>query len=315
MMDINYDVTGGEIVADFNDQGGGAASVKASPYLPRFLDQEVFHPFTFNVDVNLKNPVKVSNDLFKGSISGRVKATGTSDRLLLNGSFTPLPGAQVFFNGDKAFDVQSAFVEYNNAPPKDPKIYLTATTRVVETLLDENGRSSSNQYDVDLLVQGHGQDPQINLNSQPPLGQHEIVSLLALGTTGNSSTAADERKGTGIQSASGSAAVGAALLQKAGGKRVKESLGVDVKVSSAQTTDNASSPKVTLSKQWTPKFGASASSTVESNPNNNVKLEYKVNDSVSAIGSWDERESLRDTKKDTTKNVLGLDLQYKLQFK
>ena len=93
----------------------------------------------------------------------------------------------------------------------------------------------------------------------------------------------DDRKGNEqVQAANTSAALGAALLQRAGGKRVKESFGVDVKVSSSQsTTENASQPKVTLSKQWTPKFGASASSTLESNPNNNVKLEYKVNKSVS----------------------------------
>ncbi|MGZ3723179.1 MAG: translocation/assembly module TamB domain-containing protein, partial [Bdellovibrionales bacterium] len=314
-MDINYDITGGEIVAEFGDQDSGSgSSVKASPYLPRFLDQEVFHPFNFNVDLNLKNPVAINNGLVQGAVAGHLKAVGTGDRLILNGSLTPIPGGKVFFN-EHGFDIQSAFIEYNNAPPNDPKIYLTGTTRMTETVLDEQGRSNQNQYDIDLLVQGHGQDPKIDLSSQPPLGKKEIVSLLALGTTGTSSTVADERKGTGIQTASGSAAIGAALLQKAGGKRVKQSLGVDVKVSSAQTTDNASSPKVTLSKQWTPKFGASASSTVESSPNNSVKLEYKVNDSVSAIGSWDERESLRDTNKDTSKNVLGLDLQYKLQFK
>ena len=100
------------------------------------------------------------------------------------------------------------------------------------------------------------------------------------------------------------------------GKRVKETFGVDVKVTSSQPTyDTASSPKVTLSKQWTPKLGASASSTIESNPNNNVKLEYKMDQRVSVIGSWDGREALRDQQKKSTSNVLGLDLQYKMQFK
>lgn len=310
IMDIAYDVTSGEIVTEFADQGGGTSSVKASAFLPHFLDQDAFHPFNFIVDVNLKNPVQVNNSLVQCSMSGRVKATGTPDRLVLNGSFTPLPGGKVFFK-DTAFDISSAFVEYNAAPPTDPKIYVTASARVADNTVDEQGRAQQNQYDINMLVQGHGQEPQITLTSQPPLGSREIVSLLALGTTG----AATTDKATGVQTASTSAALGAALLQKAGGKRVKESLGVDVKVSSAQTTDNASSPKVTLSKQWTPKFGASASSTIESNPNNNVKLEYKMNKKISVIGSWDGREALQDSKKDTTKNVLGLDLQYKMQFK
>jgi len=51
-MDIGYERDRREIVADFNDQGSdNGSSVKASAYLPRFLDQEVFHPFNFNVDV------------------------------------------------------------------------------------------------------------------------------------------------------------------------------------------------------------------------------------------------------------------------
>jgi hypothetical protein len=71
---------------------------------------------------------------------------------------------------------------------------------------------------------------------------------------------------------------------------------------------------VTLSKQWTPKFSASASSTLESTPSNNVKLEYKMNDKVSAVGSWDAKEKLNE-QKDTNRNVFGLDLEYKLNFK
>jgi len=313
-LDINYQVAGGAVTYEIGEGSTGAATVKASSFLPRFLDQKSFHPFTLLVDITLNNPVSVENSLMAASVTGRTRVSGTTDRLILDGSFSPLPGAKVFF-GEQPFDVNSAYVEYNNAPPNDPKLYLTASTRVAESVLDEQGRGSQNQYDVNMLVQGRGQAPQFTLTSQPPLGQREIVSLLALGITG-ATTGTDDRKSSELQNANTSAALGAALLSRAGGKRVKESLGVDVKVSSSQPTpDNASAPKVTLSKQWTPKFGASASSTIGSNPNNNVKLEYKMNQSVSVIGSWEGRETLRDQQKDTTVNVLGLDLQYKVQFK
>ncbi len=312
-MDINYEVTGGEIVYEVGQKTDGIATVKASPFLPRTLDLDIFHPFNFGLDVNFKNPIVINNHFLQASATGRVKVNGTPDRLLLNGSFTPIQGGKAFFN-DAPFEISSGYVEYNNTPPDDPKIYLTANARVTDTVADESGRSTQNQYDVSLLVQGHGQAPQITLASQPPLGQRELISLLALGTTG--APQGEERKTSETQSANPSAALGGALLQKAGGKRVKETFGVDLKVSSSQaTTENASSPKVTLSKQWTPKLGASASTTIEANPNNNVKLEYKMDKNVSVIGSWDGREALRDQTKDTTRNVLGLDLQYKMQFK
>ncbi len=117
------------------------------------------------------------------------------------------------------------------------------------------------------------------------------------------------------QAGGASSAVGAALLQKAGGRRLKDSLGVDLKVSSSQPTpENASRPKVTLSKQWTPKFGASASSTLQATPTNNVKLEYKMNKNISVIGSFDGKET-NPQSTEPTQNVLGLDLEYKVQFK
>ena len=157
----------GEVISEFGQQSSNDASVKPSPFLPRFLDENNFHPFTFALDVNLKNPILVNNSLLQSSVSGHVKAAGTPDRLLMNGSFTPLPGGKVLFH-DAPFDIGSAYVEYNNNPPGDPKIYLTATSRVSESVVDEQGRASQNQYDVNMLVQGHGQNPQLTLSSQPP---------------------------------------------------------------------------------------------------------------------------------------------------
>lgn len=308
-MDINYQVSGGEITYEFGDPVSDDQSVKASAYLPRFLYQEAFHPFTFLVDVNLKTPVMVNNSLVQAQVSGQVKAAGVPDRLILDGTLTPAVGGKVFFR-DTPFEITSGYVEYDKMPPDNPRIYLTANTRVSETVQDEQQRSTEHHYDVSMLVQGRAKPPQITLNSQPPLNQREIVSLLALGVTGTSmdnSTSEEQATNT-------SSAVGAAILQKAGGRRLKDSLGVDVKVSSSQpTTDNASRPKVTLSKQWTPKFGASASSTLQANPSNQVKLEYKMNKNLSVIGSWDGKET--NPENTASQNVFGLDLEYKVQFK
>lgn len=308
-MEIGYAVTGGEVTAEFGEQSGGDNTVKASAYLPRFLNEEIFHPFAFDVNVNLRNPVNVNNSLVRAPINGQVRARGTPDRLLLNGTLTPAPQGKVFFR-DVEFEISSAFVEYTDAPPNDPKIYLTASTRVSENVIDESQRATEHQYDVNMLVQGRGRDPQITLSSQPPLTQREIVSLLALGMTTSNS-----EENSNFQAANTSTAIGAALLQKAGGRRLKDSFGLDVKVSSSQPTgENASTPKVTLSKQWTPKLGASASSTLTANPTNDVKVEYKMNKSVSVVGTWEGKENGRN-KNTPTPNVLGLDLEYKVPFK
>jgi hypothetical protein len=55
-MNINYQVSGGEVIYEFGEPVSSEKSVKASAFLPRFLYQEAFNPFTFLVDVNLRNP-------------------------------------------------------------------------------------------------------------------------------------------------------------------------------------------------------------------------------------------------------------------
>jgi translocation and assembly module TamB len=259
----------------------------------------------------LKNPVLVNNSLVKAQVTGEVKASGTPDRLLLDGTLTPQPGGLAYFRYTP-FEITSGFVEYDKMPPDNPKIYMTANAHVTESVQDEQQRSTEHQYDVNLLVQGRAKPPQITLTSQPPLSQREIVSLLALGVTGTGMDASTSEE----QASSTSSAVGAALLQNAGGRRLKDSLGVDLKVSSSQPTpENASKPKVTLSKQWTPKFGASASSTLQANPSNEVKLEYKMNKNISVIGSWDGKETNAESTGEPAQSVFGLDLEYKVQFK
>jgi translocation and assembly module TamB len=182
--------------------------------------------------------------------------------------------------------------------------------------LDENNRPTENQYEINLLVQGRAPDVQISLTSQPSLPERDIVSLLALGLTPD---ALDERRTSGQQAANTSTAIAGALLQKPVGRKLKDTLGVDVKVSSTQpTADTASTPQVTFTKQWTPKFGASASGTLEANPTSSVKLEYKMSRGLSVIGSWEGRDQGANQiveKKDASPSVLGLDLEYKVQFK
>jgi translocation and assembly module TamB len=327
VMGIRYDITGGDISAEFA-ASATQGSIKASPYLPKFVQQESFEPFRYDVNLNLLKPVQVSNSMLHAMVQGQVQIKGVPDHLLMTGSFSPLPGGK-FKMRDQDFDIQTGSVEYANYPPDNPRVYLTATTHMVEVVTDQQHftappvgssgtasipRQIENQYDISLLVQGRVQpQPQITFTSQPPLTQKEIVSLLALGMTPN---ALDESKGS--QSAANTA-VGSALLQQPVGKKLKETLGVDVKVSTAPptATDPTSAPTVTFSKQWTPKFSASASSTFGTNTTNGVKLEYKMNHSVSVVGSWENREQSTTVFEDKKESgsIFGLDLEYKVNFK
>lgn len=313
-MKIDYQVDQATISTDF---GGGEsqAEIKKSPYLPPSIAKTREEPFYLDLSIHFNNPLLISNSMMNASINGNLNIQGTSERLLMKGNLTPVPGGTVFFR-DVPFEISTGYIEYDSTPPEDPKLYLAANARVEETVFDEYRRQTERQYDVSMLIQGRAQNPQVSLTSQPPLPQKDIVSLLALGMTPE---ALDDSKTTGAQVTSTSTtALGAALLQKPVGKRLKDNFGVDMKVTSSQNTaDVASAARVTLSKQWTPKLSIAASGTLEANPQSSVRLEYQVNKGLSVIGSWEGREQniQENQQKDVSNSVLGLDLEYRMQFK
>ena len=49
----------------------------------------------------------------------------------------------MFFN-NQPFEVTSAYFEYNNSPPPNPKIYLVANTRVTSVDEDRSGADQGN---------------------------------------------------------------------------------------------------------------------------------------------------------------------------
>lgn len=312
VMAIDYDITGGEITSDFSGTGG-SSNIKSSPYLPKELIGARFEPFIYNIDLNILSSISVNNIYAKTPVRGRLKINGPLSNMLLTGTIQPQPGGKIFFR-DQPFEVSTGFIEYDQDPPGNPKIYLTAFARVSEFTQDESQRQVRNDYDVNLLLQGRGVKPQIVLNSQPPLSQSDIVSLLALGVTKSSMDAGGSGRLAGGNT---STALGAAVLQKPIGKELKDRFGVELKVSSSQpSADTASVPKVTLSKQLSNKLGASASRTIGgTRQTSNVKLEFSVNRRTSVIGTWEGKEDDIAQEKDVNKSVFGLDLEYRINFK
>ncbi|MCB0361290.1 MAG: translocation/assembly module TamB domain-containing protein, partial [Bdellovibrionales bacterium] len=188
----------------------------------------------------------------------------------------------------------------------NPNIYLTANTRVKD------------QYDISLLIQGKARDPQINLSSQPNLSEPEIISLLALGIDPRSSTSGESESAQNdeakrLTTTQTTLQIGSALLQKPLGD-INKLTGVEVDVSGATGSDRSIVPNLTLKKQWSPKLGISASRTVENSPTSNAKVEYKFNKRLSIIGTWENKEGNPEIK-DTTKEKVGVDLEYRVEFK
>lgn len=318
-----YDVSRGDVTMDFSPGEAKANEIKPSEFLPQFLTKNSFQPLRFDLSINLAKPVNIKNELIDAQARGQLQIVGTPDSLKLDGTITPLRGGILNFK-DIEFEVLSGYVDYRNAFPENPAVNLRAQSKVTETIINpQTQREESTDYDVDMLVEGVAPDVKINLESRPPLSYNQIVSLLALGmtTTNTIDENYDPSQSNSTDSSLASGVIGTQLGNLLIGKQlsepIKERLGVDLKISSStNTTENATYPKLTFSKQWTPKWETSASRTIENNPKSDVKVEYKLNNSLSFIGLWEGREQTNASEEqEIEEDKVGLDVEYKVNFK
>ena len=289
----------GEVTKEIGGESSRSGKIRPSSFLPDFLLRNTFQPVILDLLVNFQRPIMVKNSLVETEVNGTLKVKGDIEAPRLKGQLNLLKDGKVFFGEkDNPFFISVGRLEFTEEDSENPTIFLTANSRINE------------EYDINLLVQGKGNDPKINLTSQPPLTEHEIISLLTLNIDPNaepsSLESSDLAKKTSLEI---SGAILATPLSN-----INKLTGVEVDVSGATGADGTVVPNLTLKKQWSPKFGVSASRTVETNPTNNAKMEYKVNRNFSVIGTWENKEGNPEVK-DTAADKVGVDLEYKVEFK
>ena len=300
-----YMVNKGLVTTSFIESNGDKSKqLQPSAYLPQYLTKQSFEPINLNLNVILNRPVVIKNPEADAKVSGQVLLQGYPDKPLLTGQLQIERGGEITFR-DNEFDILSANIEYNTAPPEQPKLYVSAKTQII---------SDDITYDINLILQGTASNPNFKLSSTPPLEENEIVSLLALGVTPSQ---LDERVDPSEQATQTSYQLGTALLSSPLGKEIKNRFGVDVQISSGfDEVDKKSVPTVTVKKQITDDLSAQASRTIEQIPKNNVKMKYNINQNLSIIGLWDSSEAnLAEPERDTTSDTIGVDLEYKIRFK
>ncbi|HWU42044.1 MAG TPA: translocation/assembly module TamB domain-containing protein, partial [Bdellovibrio sp.] len=114
--------------------------------------------------------------------------------------------------------------------------------------------------------------------------------------------------------------IGGAVLAKPINKQLESTLGLNLAVTSQyDSTRNISVPKVTLSRKLSEKFKVSGSRSVGDVEGYDVKLEYLLNNNITAVGSYENKNLYENTTIQNTpqelENVFGLDLEFKREFK
>jgi len=284
------------------DSGG---LVKRSALLPPVILKKQFEPFLLNVDIDFTKPVQVKNAFFDTTVTGNLNVQGTPEAPQILGEVVAAEKGKLFFR-DVPFSISNANLKFTDPKEINPVVYAVASAQVRDRL---------REYQVNMVVQGTVRSNQILLQSQPPLPDQEIISLLALGFTSNDLSQDIRRED---QASRQSYELGSAILSKNPlNDELRRRYGVDVRFSSSiDRLNNAAVSKIVLNKQWTPTIGTSASRTIGSKTVQDVKLEYLMNNNVSLIGSWEGRtfdEEVGDRVESL--NFFGLDLQYKVDFR
>lgn len=127
-----------------------------------------FATWTLGLDVRTRNPFLIRGNLATGQVDVALRALGTLGDPKLDGTATISN-----FTASLPFStlrVRSGTVRFTPATGFDP-------------ILEIRGTAEPRPYRIEAYVYGRSSDPQLMLNSSPPLPETEIMTLLATGTT------------------------------------------------------------------------------------------------------------------------------------
>jgi translocation and assembly module TamB len=220
----------------------------------------------------------------------QLRLRGTADRPVLLGHIHLLSG-EFDFRGNR-FQLSRGEINFANPFRLDPVLDLEATT-------------TAQQYNVTIHLSGPGSRLTLNYHSDPPLPSSDIITLLALGRTRESS---DLRTGTSsaLGDLGAQAVISEAISSQVGG-RVEKLFGVsrfrvDPALSGLGATQNATA-RVTVQQRITHDLTVTYVTDVTSTQRQVIQFEYVLSRKFSV-------QALRDEN-----GTFGVDLIIRRYFK
>ena len=329
LLSGNYKIKDGLIDSKLNIGG----PKKSSDFLEDLLRQDTVAPMMLNLDIATENSIEVrtaiGNAMVEGYIAGDFRIYDKIDNPRIKGE-AHFDKNSVIRLRDNQFQVTSSSFVFEGQSPINPKLTLRANTRV-------------NTYDIDIFLQGRANNPLVNVSSQPPLPENQIISMLALGTmpnqfaqTANPSDAAAAATGAaaapvttpntggvsgtlGTSSQGGGFEIGTALLGSNPIGRELDQYGVDVQFSSAFDDQNSAAvSKVTVRKRLGRKIQLSGSHSSGNISQTEGRLTYEIDNNLSTIFRVTDRSNdlnnINNINAVRQNNPVGLDLEYRLEF-
>ena len=311
----DYTIDSGNILKDWSGTKGNEfinsnlfASKKSK------LDDSLFH---LDLKIHATRPLLIKNSIIRAPARGTLRVHGPLKNLLLSGLITLAEESKTEKSGiitfrDREFEINTASVAFDNSPPGNPVLNVTAHTALKAKVTDEflsDSRETTKDYRVFLTAKGPSRNLKITLSAIPFLSEKEIISLLAFGMT---TQRFDENIKENITQYSYQF-LGSYLLQRPLGKELRDTLNLDLDIAPYLNTKSSEpATKVTLKKNWLKNLQTSISRTIEEKPVSDARLKYHLKKNISLTAFWEDTE--KNLEDGTEKDTLGLDLEFNFEF-
>ena len=302
----NYYNLDGDVVFDetrvqYNIQPKTLIAMAQSSRRPGTETSQLMKKIRMNIRIRDSKNIWIDNNLSRIRLRPELAIIGTAAKTNISGRLKVEEGYILYL--DRKFKVKQGVIDFIDPNTINPIIDFTAASEIksYQTL-------SKKAYTVTITITGPLDEAVFDLQSQPPLDKSDIIALLTFGAT------REELIGRGLDSRSGG--VGAAIqerLTEYSSQRISsftsQKVGTLLGLEEMSIEGNLFSfgkswgPQLVASKKLTERMCVTYSTTVGHTNEQNVKLDYKLNDKFSLEGQTDQR------------GRSGLDLKYKLKFK
>ena len=124
-----------------------------------------------NVGITVPDSVKIANNVANLAVKADLQLKGYLAHLNVYGTIAALNEGTIQYLGKK-FKIVNAVIQFDDPYKIDPVIDLTATSTIA---------AADDDYEIYLLLDGTATTWHLELNSNPPLPEQDIVSLLLIG--------------------------------------------------------------------------------------------------------------------------------------
>lgn len=266
----------------------------------------------FSLRVVSPRPLIVRNDLADirlEIVEPGIELSGTNQRYGAKGSLRVLPDSKIRLRNHE-FDVREGFVRFDDPTKVKALIDVRANTdmrRYATAQGDDSSGSSTTagQWDVSVHAHGSTDDMKLDLSSDPPLDQEDIVLLLTVGMT----RAEIDR---GLATSLGETVGLEALSALTGADKAVQSVVPIIDYfhfgSSYSSRTGRTEPNVTVGKRLNDDLRASVTTTLTER-DVAATVEWRLKKGVSIQASYDNTNDIG-----TIIGNLGADLRWRLEF-